>query len=88
MVLALTSQNRDHRTVRVARYLLGMCNFYRRFIKDYSKISRPLHRLTRKEVTFEWNLAREQAFKELKRRLLTTLVSIQLSGLSMSGVQS
>ena len=39
-------------TMRGVQSFLGMCNFYRRFIKNYSKIAKPLHRLTRKEVPF------------------------------------
>jgi len=34
---------------------VDFCNFYRRFIKDFSKIVRSLVRLTQKEVIFEWN---------------------------------
>ncbi|CAN6687682.1 unnamed protein product [Malus baccata var. baccata] len=45
--------------------------FYRRFIKDFSKIAQPLCRLLQKEVPFEFNEACEQAFKHLKD-LLTT----------------
>jgi len=33
---------------------LGFANFYRRFIQDYSQITIPLTRLTRKEVSWEW----------------------------------
>jgi len=33
---------------------LGFANFYRRFIQDYSRITTPLTRLTRKEVDWEW----------------------------------
>ncbi|XP_070675706.1 uncharacterized protein [Malus domestica] len=45
--------------------------FYRRFIKDFSKIAQPLCRLLQKEVSFEFNEACEKAFKHLKE-LLTT----------------
>ena len=34
---------------------VGFCNFYRRFIKDFSKIVKSLVRLTRKDVIFEWS---------------------------------
>ncbi|CAN6704169.1 unnamed protein product [Malus baccata var. baccata] len=40
--------------------------FYRRFIKDFSKIAQPLCRLLQKEVSFEFNEACEQAFNHLK----------------------
>ena len=45
---------------------VGFCNFYRRFIKDFSKIVKSLVRLTRKDVIFEWSTACQQAFNQLK----------------------
>lgn len=36
--------------VKEIRLFLGMVNFYRRFIKDCSTISKPLSRLTKKDV--------------------------------------
>lgn len=47
---------------------LGFCNFYRRFIKDFSCIARPLHRLTG-DVPWEWLLEQQLAFDELKHRI-------------------
>jgi RNase H-like domain found in reverse transcriptase/Reverse transcriptase (RNA-dependent DNA polymerase)/Integrase zinc binding domain/Chromo (CHRromatin Organisation MOdifier) domain len=46
---------------------LGFANFYRRFIKNYSKIAAPLTNLTRKEVKFKWSPEAEEAFSSLKR---------------------
>ena len=36
---------------------VNFCNFYRRFIKNFSKIVKSLIRLTRKDVIFEWSTA-------------------------------
>ena len=47
----------------------GLEGYYRRFIEDFSRLSAPMTRLTRKEVKFEWNDLCERAFHELKRRL-------------------
>jgi hypothetical protein len=47
---------------------LGFCNFYRRFIKDFSRIARPLHRLTG-DVPWEWSSEQQLAFDELKHRI-------------------
>ncbi|KAM2064664.1 hypothetical protein ACFX16_028035 [Malus domestica] len=58
-------------SVREVRSFLGHAGFYRRFIKDFSKIAQPLCRLLQKEVPFEFNEACEKAFKHLKE-LLTT----------------
>ena len=46
---------------------LGLANFYRRFIPNYSKICRPLHDLTA-NVPYEWRDAQQEAFDTLKAR--------------------
>ncbi|KAM2983177.1 hypothetical protein FF2_009137 [Malus domestica] len=56
-------------SVREVRSFLGHAGFYRRFIKDFSKISTPLCRLLQKEVTFDFNEECEKAFKHLKEML-------------------
>ncbi|KAM1180337.1 hypothetical protein ACFX2G_019815 [Malus domestica] len=58
-------------SVREVRSFLGHAGFYRRFIKDFSKIAQPLCCLLQKDVSFEFNEACENAFKHLKE-LLTT----------------
>ena len=45
---------------------IGFANFYRRFIRDFSKIIDPMVRLTRKDVKFRWDSACELAFTRLK----------------------
>jgi hypothetical protein len=52
--------------VKEIQAFLGFCNFYQRFIKDFSKIAKPLFDLTRKEQKWEWNDNCEKAFQELK----------------------
>jgi predicted aspartyl protease len=61
-------------TVRGVQSFLGFCNFYRRFIKNYSRIARPLAQLTKKELPFLWNQQCQSAFDELKRRLVDSPV--------------
>ncbi|CAN6583783.1 unnamed protein product [Malus baccata var. baccata] len=56
-------------SVREIRSFLGHAGFYRRFIKDFSKISTPLCRLLQKDVTFNFNEECEKAFKHLKEML-------------------
>ncbi|KAM2100612.1 hypothetical protein ACFX1T_027739 [Malus domestica] len=56
-------------SVREVRSFLGHAGFYRRFIKDFSKISKPLCRLLQKDVTFDFNEECEKAFKHLKEML-------------------
>ena len=52
------------------RSFLGLAGYYRRFIKNFSKISLPMTRLMRKGVTFEWSSECESSFIELKSRLM------------------
>ena len=56
---------------------LGFANFYRRFIKDYSKLTAPLHALTRKDAIFNWTDKANEAFEHLKRAFVTTPVLAQ-----------
>ena len=58
------------------RSFLGLAGYYRRFIKDFSRLAAPMTRLTRKGVKFEWDDLCEQAFQELKRRLTSATILI------------
>lgn len=56
---------------------LGMCNVYRRFVRNYALIARPLTKLTSKKLPAQLPVFDEKkagAFEELKRRLTTTPV--------------
>ena len=55
-------------TVKQTQSFLGFGNFYRRFIRDYSTIVRPLTELTKKDKPWEWTTACQHAFDELKNR--------------------
>ena len=56
------------------QFFIDFCNFYRRFIKDFSKIVRSMVRLTQKKVIFEWNEACQTAFDHMKRRMTETSI--------------
>ena len=58
------------------RSFLGLAGYYRRFIEDFSRIAAPMTRLTRNEVKFDWYDRCEEAFQELKRRLISAPVLI------------
>ena len=57
------------RTVRGVQSFLGFCNFYRRFIRDYSRIASPLTRLTCKDREFSFDRGCVQAFETLQHML-------------------
>ena len=54
------------------RAFIGLCSYYRRFIQGFADIAKPLHRLTGKEVLFNWTKECEVAFQTLKHKLCET----------------
>ena len=54
------------KTVREVRSFLGHASFYRRFIKDFSKVSRPLCNLLAKDVPFIFDDSCLVALEKLK----------------------
>ena len=54
--------------VKDVQKFLGLVNYYRRFVKDFAKIARPLHEMTRKENKWSWRERQQKAFEELKKR--------------------
>ena len=52
------------------RQFLGLASYYRRFVADFSKLAQPLHRLTRKDISFEWDSVCQNAFELLKQKLI------------------
>ncbi len=56
------------------QFFIDFCNFYRRFIKNFSKIVRSMIQLTQKKIIFEWNEACQTAFNHIKRRMTETFI--------------
>jgi hypothetical protein len=60
------------KSLKETQAFLGFANFYRRFIKDFSRICQPLTESTKGDTRkWEWTVAMELAFDELKRRFTT-----------------
>lgn len=51
------------------RRLVAFANYYRRFIRDFAKFVRPLNRLTRKNINFDWSNECEESYQLLKKKL-------------------
>ncbi|GAW00909.1 reverse transcriptase-RNase H-integrase [Lentinula edodes] len=60
---------------RELQSFLGFCNFFRRFIRDFSKIAKPLTRLTG-NATWEWTSLEQDAFNQLKDRIIEDVTLI------------
>ena len=57
--------------IKTVRQFLGYAGFYRRFIMDFSKISKPLYKLLGKYAKFIWDAGCQKSFEELKAHLTT-----------------
>ncbi|XP_058774075.1 uncharacterized protein LOC131648329 [Vicia villosa] len=62
--------------VKGVRSFLGHAGFYRRFVKDFSKIAKPLSNLLNQGTCFNFDESCVQAFNDLKDRLATTPVIV------------
>ncbi|GJV85955.1 retrotransposon protein, putative, ty3-gypsy subclass [Tanacetum coccineum] len=51
------------------RQFLGLAGYYRRFIEGFSKIAKPMTKITQKNVKYEWEEKEEATFQLLKQRL-------------------
>jgi hypothetical protein len=56
------------------RSFLGLANFYKKFIKDFSTLAKLLIDLLKKEGSFEWKREQQKTFDFLKAKLLVALV--------------
>ena len=57
-------------TVKGLRSFLGHAGFYRRFIRDFSKVARPLCRLLEKDTKFNFDESYQSSFEEIRSRLV------------------
>ncbi len=56
------------------QFFIDFCNFYQRFIKNFSKIVHSMIQLTQKKIIFEWNEVCQIVFDYMKRRMIETFI--------------
>lgn len=59
------------RTQHDVRSFLGLCNYYRKFVQNYSKITDPLNALLAKDAKFKWTPECQDAFECLQDKLIS-----------------
>jgi hypothetical protein len=57
---------------------LGLAGYYCQFIKDFSKIAKPMMKLLEKNKAFEWTVECQAIFEELRKHLTSALVLVLL----------
>jgi len=64
------------KNVKDVRKFLGLANYYRRFIKDFAQVTRPMNMLMRKDEKWTWGDSQQKAFEELKQIVTTKPVLV------------
>ena len=64
------------KSIKDVQKFLGLANYYRQFAKDFTKIAKPLHKITRNEMKWSWGEKQQRAFEELKERFTIELVLV------------
>ncbi|GFW70250.1 hypothetical protein TNCV_3337681 [Trichonephila clavipes] len=62
--------------LRELRSFLGLCTYYRKFVRGFSNIARPLHKLTESKQKFQWTKECEDSFLQLKEALTSSPILI------------
>jgi hypothetical protein len=58
--------------VKELRSFMGFCGYYRKFIQNFSRLAKCLHKLTEKGRKFEWTNECQSTFEELRNKLVSS----------------
>lgn len=61
-------------SVKHIQSFVGLCSYYRKYIKNFAIFAHPLHEATKKSTGFVWEIEQEEAFQALKEKLSTAPV--------------
>jgi len=64
------------KTVKEVQKFLELANHYRRFVKDFAKIAKPMYKLVRKDKKWSWGEEQKKAFEQLKQVFMTQPVLV------------
>ena len=64
------------RSAKDVQKFMGLANYYRRFVQDFSRVAKPLNMLVGKNRKWEWRAEQKKVFEELKRGFTTELVLV------------
>jgi len=64
------------RSVKDVQKFLGLVNYYRQFVKNFTRVAKLLHKITRKDVKWNWGERQQRVFENLKKRFITELVLV------------
>ena len=72
--MSAIKNSKELKTVKDVQSFLGLSAYYRKFIKNFLSIARPLTKLTQKDTIFDWTSNCEKAFYDLKNALISAPV--------------
>ncbi|RWS26798.1 enzymatic polyprotein endonuclease reverse-like protein [Leptotrombidium deliense] len=85
-----TGNIRDFPTLQCVddvKSFLGLASYYRRFVKNFSKLAKPLTDLTKKDTKFIWEEKQRTAFSELKQNLINYPILVHFDPLRETEVR-
>lgn len=68
------------KTVKQVQSFVQTCSWYRRYIPNFSQIAKPLTDLTKKKAVWKWEVEQENAFQDLKSKLISPPILKQADG--------